>query len=80
MAKKKRRKPVIGNLDLKRENYIIFLIGVVMLILGYVLMAMGGTTSPLSITIAPVILVVAFLVVIPFAIMYRKGSPEEEQR
>lgn len=75
MGKKKPKKKVIGKLVFERENYLIFLAGVILLILGYVLMAIGDTYSTLSLTIAPVILFVAYLVVIPAAILYRK-KPE----
>ena len=80
MPKKKPKKPVVGDLSLTRENYIIFLVGVAIIILGFVLMAMGGTHSPLSLTVAPLVLVFGFLVVIPASIIYRKNSTEEQGR
>jgi len=76
MAKKKTKKPVIRDLVFTRENYLIFLGGVLLIILGYILMAAGDTYSTLSITIAPLILVISYLVVIPLAIVYRKGDSE----
>ena len=51
-------------------NYMIFLIGIVLIAIGYYVMYIGGTKSFYSITLAPAILVFAYCVVIPFSIMY----------
>ena len=76
MSKKKTEKPVVGQLQIGKQNYWIFLAGVALIILGYLLMAAGGTSSTLSLVISPLILLVAYLVIIPIAIMYRKRSPD----
>ena len=76
MTKKKPKKPVIGELIFKKENYLIFFVGVAIIILGFILMALGGTNSPVSLTVAPIVLLIGFLVVIPAAIMYRKKSSD----
>ncbi|MCF7805962.1 MAG: DUF3098 domain-containing protein [Candidatus Marinimicrobia bacterium] len=79
MAKKKTKKPVFRDLVFTRENYLIFLGGVILIILGYILMAAGDTYSTLSITIAPLMLVISYLVVIPLAIVYRSKSTEQKR-
>ena len=71
MGKKKKNKKVIKKLIFEKENYLIFLGGVLTIILGYVLMAIGDTYSSLSLTVAPVILFVGYIVIVPIAIMYR---------
>lgn len=72
MGKKKKDKKIIKKLIFEKENYFLFLGGVLTIILGYVLMAMGDTYSSLSLTIAPIILFVGYMVIVPIAIMYRK--------
>ncbi len=53
------------------KNYIIFAVGVLLIALGYIVMATGETTSTQSLTIAPIMLFLGYVVVIPFALIYR---------
>jgi hypothetical protein len=52
-------------------NYIIFGIGLALIIMGYVLMALGTVNSFQSLTLAPILLFFGYIVVIPFALIYR---------
>jgi len=53
------------------KNYIIFAVGVLLIAFGYIVMATGETTSTQSLTIAPIMLFLGYVVVIPFALIYR---------
>ncbi len=53
------------------KNYIIFIVGVLLIFLGYVVMAGGETYSVQSLTIAPIMLFIGYIVVIPAALIYR---------
>ena len=66
-AKKKSRKTI----PYTRENYIIFLIGILVIILGYIFLAQGPADSFWSLTLAPILLVTSYCIIIPIAIMFR---------
>lgn len=55
----------------KRINYLIFLVGLLLIVSGYIIMAMGEVNSFQSITIAPIMLFIGYLVAIPVALIYR---------
>lgn len=52
-------------------NYLIFLIGLLLIMLGYIIMALGEVDSFQSITIAPIVLFFGYVVAIPIALIYR---------
>ena len=56
----------------KKNNYLIFGIGVLVIILGYVLMATGDVNSFQSVKLSPFILFVGYVVLIPLSIFYKK--------
>lgn len=57
---------------LERENYIILMVGLVVIIFGYITLA-GNTVEGFSqLNVAPVLLVLGYCVIIPVGIMYRK--------
>ena len=55
-------------------NYVLFLIGLVMVIIGYIFMANGEVNSFQSLTLAPIMLFVGYIIVIPAALVYRDRS------
>ncbi|MBN4081376.1 hypothetical protein JYT44_03320 [Caldithrix abyssi] len=55
-------------------NYIVFAIGVALLLAGYAFMATGTVNSFQSLTLAPILLVLAYVIVIPFALVYRQKN------
>ncbi len=55
----------------KKINYLIFLIGILLILCGYIIMALGEVNSFQSITLAPVLLFLGYLVAIPIALIYR---------
>ncbi|RMF57650.1 MAG: hypothetical protein D6748_10705 [Calditrichaeota bacterium] len=58
---------------LGKTNYMILVLGVILLIVGFVFMALPDDPDAfLTRTLAPIILVFSFLVVIPFGIMYKE--------
>ncbi|HNX37347.1 MAG TPA: hypothetical protein PL124_03470 [Candidatus Cloacimonadota bacterium] len=60
MAKKSK-----DRLGLGRINYILLLVATALLILGFIIMSAN------EISISPLILVIAYVVIIPFALLYR---------
>ena len=55
----------------KKINYIIFLIGILFIVTGYIVMATGTVNSFQSLTLAPIMLFIGYVVLIPFALIYR---------
>ena len=56
-----------------RENYLILILGLLIIVAGYIFMAMPDhPDDPLTLTVAPILIIIAMTIVIPFGIMYRK--------
>ena len=55
-----------------KVNYILFLIGVLLVFFGYLLMHTGEVTSYQAIKIAPLFLVIGYCVFIPVSLLYKK--------
>jgi len=77
-VKYKDKKKSAGVISFGRENYIIFLIGILVIILGYIFLAQGPADSFWSLTLAPILLVISYCIIIPIAIFYRKKTPKQE--
>ena len=60
-----------------KTNYILFTIGVFMLIIGYYLMASGSVNSFQSLTLSPILLFLGYIVIIPFALVYREKADKK---
>ncbi len=73
-TRKKKRETIVFS----RENFIIFLIGILVIILGYIFLAQGPADSFWSLTLAPILLVISYCIIIPISILYRKRSPKQE--
>lgn len=56
------------------KNYLLFLVGIIFIVLGYIIMALGEVNSFQSLTIAPSMLFLGYIVIIPFALIYRDKS------
>jgi hypothetical protein len=61
-----------------RNNYIILVAGLLIIFLGFYLMNQGPWDNPVSLTVAPIVLLVAYVVIIPFAIYYKKPARDNE--
>lgn len=55
----------------RKINYLIFLIGILLIVFGYIIMVMGEVDSFQSITVAPILLFLGYVVAIPIALIYR---------
>ncbi len=53
-----------------KENYILFVIGLVVLIVGFKALETGPWNSAMSLTVGPILLVLAYCVIFPVAILY----------
>jgi hypothetical protein len=60
------------------ENYLILILGSIIVMVGYIVMIAGDAVSPLSVTVAPIILVIGYCVVIPIGIIFRKKTQKPE--
>ncbi|RKY80880.1 hypothetical protein DRQ07_05115 [candidate division KSB1 bacterium] len=70
--KKGRKSRPSQALPFTKTNYIIFLVGLILLVLGNICLSKGPWNSFWSLDLAPVLLVFAYVVVIPVAILYHK--------
>lgn len=77
-TKQKDRKKYNQPLPFSRENYIIFMVGLLVLVLGYISLSQGPANSFWSLTLAPILLVIGYCLIIPFSIIYRKRKPQGE--
>lgn len=59
---------------LRRENFIILGVGLLVILLGYAAMLEGSVEGFLPLTVAPVLLVLGYCVIFPLGILYRKGD------
>jgi len=60
------------NWSFNKINYILFIIGLLLVIIAYILMGIGEVDSFQSLTLAPLMLFVGYLVVIPISILIKK--------
>lgn len=63
-------------LPFKKQNYLLFTLGLLTIVLGYIFLSVGPWNSFWSLTLAPVLLVLGYCVIIPVAILYRKKEKE----
>ena len=59
---------------IRKINYLIFLIGLLLIMFGYIIMALGEVDSFQSITVAPILLFLGYVVAIPIALIYRPNK------
>ena len=57
-------------------NYLIFLIGLLMIFAGYIIMANGEVYSNQSLIISPLMLFFGYIILIPFALLYKKKEKD----
>ena len=62
-----------------KTNYIIFTLGLFSLILGYYLMASGSVNSFQSLTLSPILLFLGYIIIIPFALVFREKIDESKK-
>tara|TARA_A100001035_G_C27675093_1_gene450265 strand:+ start:640 stop:894 length:255 start_codon:yes stop_codon:yes gene_type:complete len=71
-------KTLFGSWSFNKTNYYLFFGGIFLIILGYLIMAYGEVNSFQSLTLAPVILFIAYIILIPSALIYRKGITKKK--
>lgn len=79
-VRQKARKKSREVISFGRENFIIFLIGILIIILGYIFLAQGPADSFWSLTLAPILLVISYCIIIPISIIYRKKTRKQESK
>lgn len=68
-------------LPFKKKNYLLLLIGLVVIGIGYIALAQPPADNPWSLTVAPILLVLGYCVIIPIAIMLKgKGKDQEDDK
>ncbi|MBN2029923.1 hypothetical protein JW824_06720 [bacterium] len=65
-------------LYLKSGNYLLFGLGLVLIIIGFVVLSKGPWNGFSSLTLAPILLVIGYLVIVPFAILYKTKNNRKE--
>ena len=71
-------KTLFGSWSLNNTNYYLFFGGIISIILGYLIMAYGKVNSFQSLTLAPIILFIGYIILIPSALIYRKGITKKK--
>lgn len=79
-VKQKTKKKTRETIPFGRENFIILIIGILVIILGYIFLAQGPADSFWSLTVAPILLVISYCIIIPISIIYRKKSSKQETK
>lgn len=62
-----------------KENYFLFIAGLITIVLGYVALSKGPWNSFWSLTVAPILLVLGYCVIIPVALLYQKKERNRQQ-
>ncbi len=63
---------------LTRTNFLIILLGVVVLIVGYILMAIPDNPDAfMTRTLSPILLVFSYLIIIPIGLFYREKTEKQ---
>jgi|TARA_B100001996_G_scaffold183316_1_gene140116 hypothetical protein len=57
----------------KTKNYVLFGAGVFVIIVGYLTMYLGEVDSFQSLVLSPLLLLIGYLVLIPYALLYRNN-------
>ena len=65
-------KTLFNSWPFNQDNYIILVIGIIILLIGYFLMSTGSVDSFQSLSLSPVLLIIGYLILIPAALLYRK--------
>lgn len=63
----------------EKQNYILLIVGVLMLIIGYYVMSIGSWDSFTSLVVSPIILFIAYVLIFPASILLRKKSDSEKE-
>ena len=75
-----KRKIIKGEtLPFTKKNYLLFLVGLVVIVIGYIALSRPPANNPWSLTVAPLLLVLGYCIIIPIAIMV-KGKKEEREK
>jgi membrane protein YdbS with pleckstrin-like domain len=59
-------------------NYYILIAGCILAIIGFYLMSVKPFDSSASVVFSPIILMIAYVIIIPFAILYKKKTDNSE--
>jgi membrane protein YdbS with pleckstrin-like domain len=59
------------------KNYLILIVGIIIAIIGFYLLSVPPWDSSSALVVSPIILFIAYLIVIPFAIFYKKRNNSE---
>ena len=71
MSQKGNKASIFHSWPFGKKNYLLFVIGLIIITLGYILMYTGETSSFQSIVLSPFILVIGYCVIIPISIFIK---------
>lgn len=82
VKKKSSRRRRMGDrtLPLTKVNYILLLVGVGIIIIGYLFMLEGSVDGVMPLVIAPIVLIIGYIIIIPFALLYRQKEEVSDKR
>jgi hypothetical protein len=65
-------------LPLEKTNFMIIVLGIIIIIIGYILMSENSVNGFLPTVISPILLVLGYCVIIPYGILKKPKKPETE--
>ena len=77
VLEKSKKKVISAELPFGKQNLQILAVGLLLLVIGYILMSQPPVNSFMSLTLSPIVLMFSYLVVIPYAIMYKPKKKEQ---
>lgn len=76
VTKSAKKLPSPFNIYWEKNNYLILIAGIIISIIGYYLMSVGPWNSNESLVYSPILLFIAYVIIFPYAIIYRKRKQE----
>ena len=67
------------NIYWQKGNYILLMVGILVIILGYIFMSMGSWDSFPSLFISPILLIIGYLLILPASVLYSKKEKAANQ-
>lgn len=66
------------NIYWDKTNYILLVVGILVIIVGFYLMSVGNWDSTTSLVLSPIILFIGYIIIFPLSILFRKKDNVKE--
>lgn len=78
-VKSAKKLPSPFNIYWEKNNYLILIAGIIVSIIGYYFMSIGPWNSNESLVYSPILLFIAYVIIFPFAIVYRRKKQQSTE-